>query len=581
MVNEILNYTIIRKIGEGSMGRVFLAKNKSIHQFVAIKMLNPKFSSNPELRERFRQEAVMLSALDHPGIVKFLNYVENEQGIFLIMEFVDGMTLEDYLNTKTGLIVEQKALPMMEQILDAFAYAHARNIVHRDIKPGNIFVTKEGNIKILDFGIAQILSEADATPEGHYAGTTEYMSPEQIRGKALDIRSDIYSLGVVFHQMLTGRPPYNTNEMSDLDLKEAIVKKPLGRMKAVYPYISDNVQRLVDRATCKDPQGRFADCNEMKQETRRISLALEHGQTGSSGGNNKRGSSFAVWIWSTVGAVVLVGLGVLGFIIYSRNMDRLYGDYVDAWGVARGIDTGDDVRDGPIFKISYSGGKPSRLLYIDAAGNTMTVSDSVLAHYKPSETEYQYREDGSLELKKAYSKSGKLLYTVSYDPALSKAKRETPGDSAATFYRLIHDPATGRLDAIHYVDDQGQKTTSQGVYGEAYTYDGRGRLMRITYLDADYKPAENFKGVGIVGFEYTGNGVDGKASFFDRNGKPVDPNAPKAPETGVKKKKKYKREPVYSPTYDGYDGYEKKPTNKKDERVNLDKRVMDPNLDSK
>lgn len=556
MVNEILNYTIIRKIGEGSMGQVFLAKNKSIHQFVAIKMLNPKFSSNPELRERFRQEAVMLSALDHPGIVKFLNYVENEQGIFLIMEFVDGMTLEDYLNTKTGLLVEKKALPMMEQILDAFAYAHARNIVHRDIKPGNILVTKDGNIKILDFGIAQILSESNASTEGHYAGTTEYMSPEQIRGKALDTRSDIYSLGVVFHQMLTCHAPYNSNEMSDLELKEAIVKKPLGRMKAIYPYISDNMQRFVDRATCKDPQGRFADCNEMKQKIRCIGTALEHDQT-----HNEGGSSLTVWIWSTIGAIVLVGLGVLGFIIYSRNMSRLYDDYVDTWGVAQGIDTG-EVKDGSAFKISYSGGKPSRLLYIDAAGNTISVSDSVLAHYKPSEIEYQYRKDGSLELKKTYSKSGQLLYTVSYDPALSKAKRETPGDSVATFYRLIHDPATGRLEAIHYVDDQGQKTSIQGVYGEAYTYDGHGRLIRIIYLNSDYKPTENSKGVGIVDFDYTGNGVDGKASFFDRSGKSVDPNAPKAVETSVKKKKKYKRTSAFGTSYDSYD---MKSSKKKDE----------------
>lgn len=206
MVNtEILNYVIVRKIGEGGMGQVFLARNKSIHQFVAIKMLHPQFSGNPELRRRFRQEAIMLSSLDRPNIVKFLNYVENGQGIFLIMEYVEGPTLEDFINRRNGLIVEQRAYPMIRQIIDAFAYAHGRGIIHRDIKPGNILMGKNGTVKILDFGIAQIVSGSE---EGNIRGlgTVSYMSPEQALGRQLDIRSDIYSLGVVFYQMLTGRP---------------------------------------------------------------------------------------------------------------------------------------------------------------------------------------------------------------------------------------------------------------------------------------------------------------------------------------------------------------------------------------
>ena len=150
MPTEILNYVIVRKIGEGGMGQVFLARNKSIHQFVAIEMRHPRFCASPALRDRFRQEAILLSSLDHPNIVKFLNYVENDQGIFLIMEYVDGITLEDFINKKNGLIVESRAYPMMTQILDAFAYAHGRGMVHRNIKPGNIFVGKDGNIKVLD-----------------------------------------------------------------------------------------------------------------------------------------------------------------------------------------------------------------------------------------------------------------------------------------------------------------------------------------------------------------------------------------------------------------------------------------------
>ncbi|MDE6382360.1 MAG: serine/threonine protein kinase [Muribaculaceae bacterium] len=237
---EILNYVIIRKIGEGGMGQVFLAKNRSIHQFVAIKMLHPRFGGSPELRERFRQEAIMLSSLDHPNIVKFLNYVENEQGVFLIMEYVDGMTLEDFINRKNGLIVEERAYPMMLSIIDAFSYAHSRGIVHRDIKPGNILIGRDGTVKILDFGIAQIVSESD--DRDLRGGTVSYMSPEQTLDRPLDIRSDIYSLGVLFWQMLTGRAPYDESELSAFEIKKCIQEQPLPPMKKAYSYISDAIQ---------------------------------------------------------------------------------------------------------------------------------------------------------------------------------------------------------------------------------------------------------------------------------------------------------------------------------------------------
>lgn len=159
---EILNYRLIRPLGSGGMGQVFLAQNKNINQLVAIKSLHPQYANNMALRNRFKQEAVMLSSLNHPNIVKFLNYVENEYGVFLIMEYVDGYTLEDFINKKNGLIVEKRAYPMMSEILDAFSYAHKRGIVHRDIKPSNIFINSEGHIKVMDFGIAQILSDVGA-----------------------------------------------------------------------------------------------------------------------------------------------------------------------------------------------------------------------------------------------------------------------------------------------------------------------------------------------------------------------------------------------------------------------------------
>ena len=258
---DLLNYQLIRLLGRGGMGEVYLARNKNIEQLVAVKALHPKYANNPMIRARFKQEAVMLNSLNHPNIVKFLNFVENEYGVFLIMEYVDGCTLEEYITKKNGLIVEEKAYPMFAEILNAFSYAHQHGIIHRDIKPSNIFLDKEGHIKVMDFGIAQIISEANGNQGGGSSmGTPAYMSPEQVYGQKLDQRSDVYSLGVLFHQMLTGRAPYDSTTMSELEIKGHVVNENLPRMKNYYPYISDGLQLVVDKATAKRQEDRYTTC---------------------------------------------------------------------------------------------------------------------------------------------------------------------------------------------------------------------------------------------------------------------------------------------------------------------------------
>ena len=154
---EILNYVIIAKIGSGGMGSVFLAEHKFIkQQKVAIKMIKSEVF-NDFAKSKLKEEAERLASLDHPNIVKFLNYDIDAQGnVYLIMEYAEGTTLDQYINLKTGLIVEEKILPLFEPILDAFEYAHKKKVVHRDIKPSNIIITTEGIPKILDFGISTI-----------------------------------------------------------------------------------------------------------------------------------------------------------------------------------------------------------------------------------------------------------------------------------------------------------------------------------------------------------------------------------------------------------------------------------------
>ena len=547
MITEILNYTIVKKLGEGAMGHVYLAKNKSIHQFVAIKMLHPRFSSNAMLRERFMQEAITLSSLNHPNIVKFLNYVENDAGIFLIMEYVDGMTLEDYINKKTGLIVEQKAYPMMEQILDAFAYAHSHGIIHRDIKPSNIFVTKEGNIKILDFGIAQIISESE-NQNNVTAGTVEYMSPEQARNQPVDIRSDIYSLGVLFHQMLTGRPPYDTDTMSHIDIKAAIVNTRLRRMKELYPYISDDIQAVVDHATNKTPSSRYDSCAEMKNDI--VRLRMSNPAPGDTGGNDddsgngggksgrSKGKGKRKGLWITIcTAAVVVALGVLGYFLYLRNSNHNYVDYVVVNGVPEGIGKNVSSETPYYYRLQFTKGKPSRATYIDAStGQTATIQDSLLSIYKPVDVEFVYNSKGNLAYKNIYDQEGQFLYKIEYDNELGDAyiELQAPDESFVSAaidsvsplnYHLTYDD--GRLKSVLYRDSKGQPMAYRGIYGEGFKYNSKGQLTEVNYLDANGEVTQNDYGIAYIRFEYDGSLDNAKSRMYDLIGKPAVPRAPK------------------------------------------------------
>jgi serine/threonine protein kinase len=268
MSDIILNYKILNKIGEGGMSRVFLGEDVYTKQKVAIKELLPQLSHSEDLRSRFRREAQIMASLDHPNIVRLLRYEESEKGFYLVMEFVEGLNLEQHISQITGPISEPKTIEIMSSILDAFEYAHSKNIVHRDIKPSNIIVQQNGKIKILDFGIAKILDENNnnKTSTGTRMGTVVYMSPEQVKAtKDINHLSDIYSLGILLFQMITGKPPYDSGKISDFDIQTQIVKEILPRANEFYPFVSDRIQKSIDIATAKDPNKRFKNCSEFKE----------------------------------------------------------------------------------------------------------------------------------------------------------------------------------------------------------------------------------------------------------------------------------------------------------------------------
>ncbi|MGB3345044.1 MAG: protein kinase [Aequorivita sp.] len=261
----IANYKILKELGTGGMGTVFLAENISISTKVAIKMLHPHLVKSEDLKTRFLKEARTQAILDYPYITKVIDFVSNEQGLFIILEFVEGEPLNDFLFQTKGLLPEKEANQYMVKILDAVGYAHSKGVVHRDLKSANIMVTPNKGIKIMDFGIAKLANDSmSLTKTGSRMGSPLYMSPEQVTGEKVDFRSDIYSLGVVYHEMLTGTPVYDQNNTSEFEIYNKIVKESLPRLKEFYKMNSDKAQEIVDIATAKLPAARFQSCEEFK-----------------------------------------------------------------------------------------------------------------------------------------------------------------------------------------------------------------------------------------------------------------------------------------------------------------------------
>ena len=272
---QILNYKIISLLGEGGMGTVYLAEHVKLGRKVAIKVLLPHLVKNELVRSRFVNEAKLMSALQHPNIVTLFDYVEDENGMSLIMELVDGKPLDEYIQDVTGPIQEKEAIQIMEQALEGFSYAHKQGLIHRDIKPSNLVRTQTNEIKILDFGIAKLVGDLGnkLTKTGSHIGTVYYMSPEQVRGLELDLRSDIYALGITFYQMLTGLCPYE-GLTTEFDVFNKIVGEDLPDPKSIYPGISDHMCRVIRKATEKKPEDRFQNCQDFIKALKKDDLDL-------------------------------------------------------------------------------------------------------------------------------------------------------------------------------------------------------------------------------------------------------------------------------------------------------------------
>jgi len=263
---EVGPYRVLEKVGQGGMGVVYKAIHTKLDQDVAIKVLSPEFSRDSSMRDRFVREAKIQVKLSHPNVVNILNYLEEGGEVFLIMEYVNGETLESRLK-RVGTFQIEKAIPICLKVLEALDFMHSKGVIHRDIKPSNIMFTDSGVVKVTDFGIAKVLGEKGHTRTGMRIGTLWYMSPEQIRGEEATIASDIYSFGVTLYQMVTGRVPFSGDSEYTI-MKGHLEERPIPPWE-INGNVSKELGRVILKALAKNPKDRFQNVGEFIEDLRK------------------------------------------------------------------------------------------------------------------------------------------------------------------------------------------------------------------------------------------------------------------------------------------------------------------------
>jgi serine/threonine protein kinase len=263
---EIASYRILEKLGQGGMGVVYKAIDTGLDRMVAMKVLNPDLSKNPELVERFRAEARAQANLNHTNLATLYAFMVHDGTAIMVMEFVEGETFAQMIRRR-GPIPEVEAIPLFRQALLGIGYAHRAGILHRDIKPSNLMLNKNGLVKVMDFGIAKVMGARGMTRTGTQLGTLAYMSPEQIQNRNVDIRSDIYELGITLYEMLTGHLPFESD--SEFQIMQDHVYTPPPPPSKYYPYINKGVENVILKSIEKNSDARF-------QTVEQFGAALEH-----------------------------------------------------------------------------------------------------------------------------------------------------------------------------------------------------------------------------------------------------------------------------------------------------------------
>ena len=321
MDRVIGHYRILEEIARGGMGVVYKAEDIRLKRLVALKFLPMEMTEDSEAKERFIQEARAASAIEHPNICVIHEINETEEGqLYMVMGYYEGETLKERI--ARGPLPEKEAVDIAIQIASGLSKAHKKGIVHRDIKPANIMVTDEGEVKILDFGVAKLRGKSGITRTGTTVGTVAYMSPEQARGADVDHRTDIWALGVVLYEMLTGKLPFE-GEYEQVVIYSILNEEP-EPISSFLPGVSSDLEAVINRCLSKDPSHRFQSMDELINSLRAYKIAT---QTTPPGGiaHYRKGNRSRVLLYSAV-LTVFVGFLIISFFIFLKGNQRSSSD---------------------------------------------------------------------------------------------------------------------------------------------------------------------------------------------------------------------------------------------------------------
>jgi serine/threonine-protein kinase len=330
MIGTVLSgrYRLEAKLGSGGMSTVYLARDQTLDRPVAVKVMHREMSEQADQLERFRQEARSVAKFSHPNVVSVIDAGEDGGHPYIVFEYVEGETLKQRIS-RNGALDPQEAIAYAIEIARGLSVAHARNMVHRDIKPQNILIDAEGRAKLTDFGISRQLEQDGMTATGRVLGTTDYVAPEQAMGRKVDPRTDIYSLGVVLYEMLIGQVPFAADSQVGVAMKH--VNEELPDVQRRRPDVSAAVALVVERSTAKDPAERYQQVSEMIDDLS-TALEVEAARAGSTTGEatsvldavpppKRTLSSRARWSWAAIVGLLLVAGATLLVIQLISNGD--------------------------------------------------------------------------------------------------------------------------------------------------------------------------------------------------------------------------------------------------------------------